>query len=272
MAKWSAMGRVDGRRAVRWVAPVVAVVILLLATAAAASMTSPDVTDLPFAHGQYRPFEGGPPKDSPAPHDPEPPVVAAPDEPMPLWIPGVIIGVLLAAYVAITVYLMLSIRDSVRMRRRPKPEEEEPEPTSTGASVEEVRIAVEAGLDELIDESDPRRATIACWLRLEATAARAGSPRLVSDTPADLVARMLAEHIPAGTTAARMLDQLATAYRSARYAPHEVDESTRQLARDALERLRAELTAGSRVLAGTPSGATPDRPAGRATRRGRGQR
>ncbi|WP_084958213.1 DUF4129 domain-containing protein [Thermoactinospora rubra] len=98
---------------------------------------------------------------------------------------------------------------------------------------EQARAAVLAGLAELDEGDDPRRAVIACWLRLERAAAEAGVPRRVSDTPADLVARLLG-----GEGVEReALDELAGAYRLARYAPHDVPEELRATARRALSLL-----------------------------------
>src|SRR5262249_35437498 len=58
-----------------------------------------------------------------------------------------------------------------------------------------VRAAVDEGLHGL-DESDadPRRAIIACWVRLEQAAAAAGTSRAAGETSTDLVARVLAGH------------------------------------------------------------------------------
>jgi hypothetical protein len=80
---------------------------------------------------------------------------------------------------------------------------------------------------------------IACWVRLEEAAAAAGTPRQPGDTPTDLVTRLLAEH----RVSAALLARLAQVYRRARYATHSVDESMRGDARDALQRLRADLAA-----------------------------
>jgi len=109
------------------------------------------------------------------------------------------------------------------------------------ASAEEVVAALDAGLIDLSDaDLDPRRAVIACWLRLEQAAAAAGTPRKATDTPTDLVTRLLGEHNVSGDVLARFAD----VYREARYATHAVDERMREQARVALQRLRAELTAG----------------------------
>jgi hypothetical protein len=99
--------------------------------------------------------------------------------------------------------------------------------------------ALDAGLDRLGDrDTDPRRAVIACWVRLEDAAAAAGTPRHPGDTPTDLVARLLAAH----RVSRPVLDEFAAVYREARYATHVVDERMRAAAVRSLSHLRAELT------------------------------
>ncbi len=140
---------------------------------------------------------------------------------------------LVAALVAGVVWWL--IRDSVRVRLRTLP------PASRGAATpaprpagDDVHAAVQAGIDALDDgAAAPRRAVIACWLRLEAGAAAAGTPRGPGDTPADLVHRMLATQRVDGA----VLDRFAALYREARYAPHVVDETMRAEARASLHRL-----------------------------------
>jgi hypothetical protein len=104
-----------------------------------------------------------------------------------------------------------------------------------------MRAAIDEGISEL-DESDadPRRAVIACWVRLENVAAEAGVARGPGDTSTDLVARVLAgQRVSADGLAA--LASLAEAYREARFATHTVDPATRDRARAALWQIRAEL-------------------------------
>ena len=102
--------------------------------------------------------------------------------------------------------------------------------------------ALDAGLEELSDgDRDPRRAVIACWVRLEQAAAAAGTPRHRGDSPTDLVGRLLAEQQVDG----RVLAALLAVYREARYATHTVDDQMRAQARSALQRLRADLGAGA---------------------------
>lgn len=159
--------------------------------------------------------------------------------------------VVVAVLVAITLYLMLTAREAIPFLRRRK-ELDPPLPGFGPPTTEQVREAVEVGLSDLSDTSDPRRAVIACWLRLEALAERAGAARQPSDTPSDLVARMLSGHLLDTGGARRAIDALAAVYRLARYAPHPVGEDARDTARAALERLRAELTAGAARSDGEP--------------------
>lgn len=105
---------------------------------------------------------------------------------------------------------------------------------------EAVAAAVETGLVDLSDaESDPRRAVIACWVRLEEAADQAGLSRLAGDAPADLVSRLLGDYQVDRST----LDEFAGVYRMARYATHPIDEPMRAAALLALGQMRTALRA-----------------------------
>jgi hypothetical protein len=127
------------------------------------------------------------------------------------------------------------------MRRRARRTGRRAPPPEAPRTAEELVAALDAGLEELSDaDRDPRRAVIACWVRLEQAAAAAGTVRLLGDSPTDLVGRLLAEQ----RVDARVLAALLEVYRQARYATHTVDDQMRAQARSALERLRADLGAG----------------------------
>src|SRR5262249_46286947 len=85
----------------------------------------------------------------------------------------------------------------------------------------------------------------------------AGTPRAVTDTPTDLVARLLADHQVTNET----LTNLAELYRIARYSTSEVSTDMRDRARAALTQLRGELLvskSGPLAPAGPePGSATP---------------
>ncbi|HEY0700356.1 MAG TPA: DUF4129 domain-containing protein, partial [Micromonospora sp.] len=201
--------------------------------------------DLPPGLPDYRP-ENLTPSFPPEPRE----IAGAEQTHIPEWVTtlaAVVGGGLLLTAVGWLLWLLL--RDA--LRRRPTralgtaPTRRRPAPQVTA---EEVVAALDAGLDDLSDtDADPRRAVIACWVRLEQAAAAAGIPRRVGDTPTDLVTRMLTGDPHGGATvvSADVLATFAGVYRQARYATHAIDEQMRGQARDALHRLRAELTAGT---------------------------
>jgi hypothetical protein len=164
-------------------------------------------------------------------------------------IPRLVTVVVLTALFLVLLAVLLAlvwqaVRDQVTVRRTGSRDATLRDATP---DAEPVRAAVAAGLEDLaVDGADPRSAVIACWLRLERAAASAGTPRKPSDTPADLVARMLAQHQVSGP----VLDRLAAVYRQARYAPAEVGEAMREQAGAALRRLDAELAGEVPAAAG----------------------
>jgi hypothetical protein len=160
---------------------------------------------------------------------------------LPDWVGTAALVVLtVAGLVLIALVVWAIIRDQARRRARRAtgwiPVREEPN------TAEDLVAALDAGLEELSDtDRDPRRAVIACWVRLEQAAAAAGTARLPGDSPTDLVGRLLREQrVDAGVLAA-----LLAVYREARYATHTVDDRMRAQAVSALQRLRVDLGAGA---------------------------
>ena len=206
----------------RRIVPPLAVAVLLVAAAVTASLSATQIRSVPSPHDS--PIEG-------------PPVTKIPSRVQhsygpPGWF-TTLISALCIAVVVVVVGLVLRERLTARRRRI---EVEEPAEPPVVESREEVLAAVDAGLSNL-DDTDPRRAVIACWLRLEEAAAAAGTPRQPGDAPADLVLRLLSAH----QVSAGVLIPLAEVYRLARYATHTVDSGMRDSARAALRQLRAEL-------------------------------
>jgi hypothetical protein len=222
--------------------PLAAVALLLALAAVAAAHSSPQIGRVDQADSTAAPpeFEVPPPVEE---TEGAAEVIDTEPTQVPRWL---IIGVAVIAGIVLVVLLGVMIwtlaREISRKRRRGRmPPRAAPGPN---ASAEEVVAALDAGLIDLSDvDRDPRRAVIACWLRLEQAAAAAGTPRHVADTPTDLVSRLLRAH----HVSADVLAGFADVYREARYATHTVDERMREQARAALERLRAELTAGVRT-------------------------
>jgi hypothetical protein len=104
---------------------------------------------------------------------------------------------------------------------------------------ERLRAAVDEAVARSKDDGDPRRAVIACWVRLAEAAGEAGIGRYRSDTATDLVVRLLRRQ----RVSEPVLAGFVEAYWLARYTTHPVDEQMRTQARASLRRLRAELVA-----------------------------
>ncbi|MFG1754758.1 DUF4129 domain-containing protein [Streptosporangium sandarakinum] len=219
-------------RRFRWPgwASFVLVVLGLLAAGIAASAIRPGATFHLRALAPDPPAGRTGPSPAPGPGEP-PQIEAGTLGGVPFWT-LVVLGAAFAAVLLVT--FLRAINHLEYGSKRAAPAREEP---AAGATDGEIRAALRAGLADLDAGGDPRRAVIACWLRLEHAAAGAGTSRLAADTPAELVARLLAGH-RVGEPA---LNRLAAAYRRARYAPHEVTGSLRAEARAALAEVDAEL-------------------------------
>ncbi|HEY7272982.1 MAG TPA: DUF4129 domain-containing protein [Actinoplanes sp.] len=223
--------------------PLAAILGLLFLTSLAATRSAPQLDQLA---PDPEPAATAPPPLLPPDPQQQPtgagsaPARAAPTG-LPDWIGTAALAVLIIVAVVLAAVLVWAfVRDQLRRqaRRAPRPAPAVPsQPTA-----DEVVAALDAGLEELSDtDRDPRRAVIACWVRLEQAAAAAGTPRHPGDTPTDLVSRLLAEQ----RVDARLLSALRDVYREARYATHTVDDRMRAEARGALQRLRTDLGAGA---------------------------
>ncbi|MDN3240339.1 DUF4129 domain-containing protein [Glycomyces tritici] len=113
----------------------------------------------------------------------------------------------------------------------------DPEPEYLHRDFDLVEEAVNAALAEMDLGDDPRAAIMACWLHFERASEAVGIEREPSDTPSDLVRKLLVRHELDGAA----LRRLSEAYLRARYSPHQVVEADRDQARDALIALQAQL-------------------------------
>jgi beta-lactamase regulating signal transducer with metallopeptidase domain len=100
-------------------------------------------------------------------------------------------------------------------------------------------------LDDLRAESDPRRAVIAAYARMERALAAHGVPRRRFEAPHEYLGRVLAE-LTGGRLAASRLTAL---FERARFSPHEIDGSMKIEAIEAIESLQADLAAAEAVKA-----------------------
>jgi Domain of unknown function (DUF4129) len=219
--------------------PLAAVLVLLFVTSLAATRSQPQLDQIkPDATETIPPplLPTAAPTVTRAGEQTQPPPSGLPD-----WVGNVALALLaLVGLIVLGVVVAALIRDQARRRARragklKKRGQDQPR------TADELVAALDAGLEELSDaDRDPRRAVIACWVRLEQAAAAAGTPRHPGDTPTDLVGRLLAEQ----QVDSRVLAALLEVYRQARYATRTVDDQMRRQAVDALQRLRADLGAG----------------------------
>ena len=96
---------------------------------------------------------------------------------------------------------------------------------------------LEGGMDDLRRISDPRRAVIACYARMERLMISSGIPRLPTDTPTEFLTRILQRR----SISAARASQLTTLFERAKFSPHRIDEQMRQDALSALEHVLGEV-------------------------------
>jgi Domain of unknown function (DUF4129) len=99
--------------------------------------------------------------------------------------------------------------------------------------------AVDVSLDDLRAETDPRRAVIAAYARLEQVLASHGLPRVPAEAPLEYLRRMLAE-LSVSPAAARRLTEL---FERAKFSQHAVEPEMKEQAIRALEVVRDDLRA-----------------------------
>jgi hypothetical protein len=96
-----------------------------------------------------------------------------------------------------------------------------------------------ATLDDLRAESDPRRAVIAAYARMERSFAAVGLPRDAAEAPEEYVERVL-ESVPISQ---RAVDRLTALFTWARFSRHDVRMETKDEAIRTLEEIQRELAA-----------------------------
>jgi hypothetical protein len=135
------------------------------------------------------------------------------------------------------------LRDALRWRRRPPPKAEhvefdvldDPEPLA-----EEIRADAAEQFDLLVGGT-PRNAIVACWDRFEEQAERIHVARSPWETSSEFILRLL-DAVSADSAAVSRLEAL---YHEARFSEHEIDESRRESAVEALRAIHASLGVGA---------------------------
>lgn len=168
---------------------------------------------------------------------PPPPPTGAPrrELPDPWWL-NVGVWLLLAVAAIALGYLAYRLIQWLRTRRVPVHLDPIPLPTVAErvlADAEE-QFATLAG-------GPAANAIIACWQRLEAAIAAAGSPALPWETPAEVTGAVLREFAADEDALAELLGL----YHEARFSAHEIGEPERARAIAALERIHAGIRAAS---------------------------
>jgi hypothetical protein len=156
---------------------------------------------------------------------------------LPSWITWVVLAILVG--IPLFFLLLFLTRKLVAwlVNAPPSTGVADPEPEYLHRDFTLVEEAVNAALAEMDLGDDPRAAIMACWLHFERASEAVGIERESSDTPSDLVRKLLVRHELDGSA----LRRLSEAYLRARYSPHQVVEADRDQARDALIALQAQL-------------------------------
>jgi len=105
----------------------------------------------------------------------------------------------------------------------------------------ELLLALDDAIDDVRAESDPRRAVIKAYARMEAILAAHGLPRRPPEAPYEYLARTLEELEASGASVGRLTDL----YERAKFSLHEIRPDMREDAIGALTAVRDELRAAA---------------------------
>lgn len=105
----------------------------------------------------------------------------------------------------------------------------------------ELGAALDDAIDDVRAETDPRRAVIKAYARLEAILAAHGLPRREAEAPYEYLSRALGRVV----ASARGVERLTGLYEEARFSRHAIEPSMRTEAIAALEATRDELRAAA---------------------------
>jgi hypothetical protein len=157
-------------------------------------------------------------------------------------LPGWLIDLLLVlAILGVIAVVVFTTRRSRQTRERLQYEEEDPGDTDWDALIlVELSEAAEEQLRH-IEEGRPRNAIVACWLRFQQAAARAGLPPHSSETSTEFTVRAL-RRLAIDDAAITTLSEL---YREARFSRHPMGEAERRRAAAAVRLLADQASAAA---------------------------
>jgi hypothetical protein len=138
------------------------------------------------------------------------------------WGPVIVVGTM-------TVILFAAVGFLLYERRRAQPQPDR--------IAEELAVALDRTIADLLAEPDPRKAVIAAYAQMERALARAKLPRSPAEAPREYLGRVLPE-VGAG---AESVERLTSLFERAKFSPHDIDQAMKEEAISALEALRDEL-------------------------------
>jgi hypothetical protein len=161
-----------------------------------------------------------------------------PDEPSPNIVGYLVPPMLILMAMIVVGTAIASRRQRHATTARAAPDEGHDGPTNAGAA-ESLARAAEVGLAEIGDLSrEPREAIIACYAAMERELTHVpGAAPLDCDTPSEVLARAVGHHALRADSAT----QLVELFEEARFSPHVMNESHRDVAVDALRLVLADL-------------------------------
>lgn len=224
--------------AVRVAVAATTVLVLLLAVWAASTgpddpLRAPGPVDEPFAETTM-PTQDATPIDDGERQDPQ-------ERSGNGWITAVIAVFVLGVGVLVVVgllYLLGAGLWSLRRERWSRAQREEPPaPLDPIRAVAAEMVADADEQEEALLGGTPRNAVVACWHRFEVQAERAGLGREAWETSSEFTLRLL-DLVEADAASVGRLSEL---YREARFSEHEVDESARARALEALRDIHRDL-------------------------------
>lgn len=114
-----------------------------------------------------------------------------------------------------------------------------------GGAAEALGLALDDAIDDVRAETDPRRAVIKAYARMEAVLAAHGLPREPAEAPYEYLARAL----DAVDASAPSVGRLTDLFERAKFSLHEIDGGMREEAIEALTAVRDELRGGLEAAA-----------------------